>query len=529
MRYFLFSFAFLFSVASSSFAQWSQQKSNVNVALLGVRFTSPTNGFAVGDGGTILRTTDGGTTWTQVTSPTSAELSKVSFSDSTDGWIVGGGGLILQTTDGGNSWQYNNDACPYQGQNNNYSISCVNSGGNASYWIGGGNRGNGLTFIEQSPGNGSWSPQILGFAGRVAGIYFLNDSLGWAAGDYGLVLSTTNGGKWWNEQTTNVRSYLNDIGFFNSKVGVCVGDSGRILRTTDGGSTWAMVQSNPETDLFKVCIVNDSIGYVAGGPYSSTGPTDYIYRTTDAGKTWTNQTVEAPKGTVFEDITFVGSWEGWAVAPNGVIVHTTDGGLEGAALQEPLLVAPATGDTISSKDTALVWLPVPQATGYELQISSDSSFSNVVVDSTGITDTTLALAPIVNTKLTFATKYFWRVEGTSATAPGTFSETWSFITPEFTSVQTSQAGTPRTFELSQNYPNPFNPSTTIKYSIPKAEFVNLSVYDVLGEEVATLVNQRENAGYYQVTFNADRFASGVYFYVLKAGAFTATHKMVPLK
>jgi len=78
-------------------------------------------------------------------------------------------------------------------------------------------------------------------------------------------------------------------------------------------------------------------------------------------------------------------------------------------------------------------------------------------------------------------------------------------------VKQSGDGTPKSFGLSQNYPNPFNPSTAISYQLSAISYVTLKVFDVLGREVATLVNQKQNAGYYNVTFDASRFASGVYF------------------
>ena len=88
---------------------------------------------------------------------------------------------------------------------------------------------------------------------------------------------------------------------------------------------------------------------------------------------------------------------------------------------------------------------------------------------------------------------------------------------------------PGGYELGQNYPNPFNPVTIIKYSIPKGSHVTLKVFDVLGNEVATLVNGMKQAGNYAVSFNGIGLASGVYVYQLKAGGFTSTKKLVLLK
>jgi len=88
---------------------------------------------------------------------------------------------------------------------------------------------------------------------------------------------------------------------------------------------------------------------------------------------------------------------------------------------------------------------------------------------------------------------------------------------------------PEQFSLEQNYPNPFNPSTTINFSIPASGFVTLKVFNVLGSEVATLVNEQKEPGSYQVSFNANNYSAGIYFYNLKAGNFIETRKMILLK
>ena len=88
---------------------------------------------------------------------------------------------------------------------------------------------------------------------------------------------------------------------------------------------------------------------------------------------------------------------------------------------------------------------------------------------------------------------------------------------------------PSVFSLSQNYPNPFNPSTTINYQLPVNSFVTLKVYDVLGNEVATLVNEEKLAGEYEIEFDASEIGSGVYFYKLQAGSFIEMKKMIFLK
>jgi len=85
------------------------------------------------------------------------------------------------------------------------------------------------------------------------------------------------------------------------------------------------------------------------------------------------------------------------------------------------------------------------------------------------------------------------------------------------------------YSLSQNYPNPFNPTTTISYQIPKAGFVTLKVYDVLGKEVASLVNGQKTSGRYNVQFGGSKLTSGIYFYKISAGDYSATKKLILMK
>ena len=97
------------------------------------------------------------------------------------------------------------------------------------------------------------------------------------------------------------------------------------------------------------------------------------------------------------------------------------------------------------------------------------------------------------------------------------------------SSQESEVEVPLEYSLEQNYPNPFNPSTTIAFQIPSPDFVELTVYNILGREVATLVNERLPAGKHTVKFDGNRLASGIYFYQLNAGAYVATKKLLLLK
>lgn len=114
---------------------------------------------------------------------------------------------------------------------------------------------------------------------------------------------------------------------------------------------------------------------------------------------------------------------------------------------------------------------------------------------------------------------------------GTFNNPNERITADFTattdpSLSVNENNLLNNYQLYQNYPNPFNPSTSISYTVGEAGMVQLKVYNVLGVEVATLVNEQKNSGNYTANFNAARLSSGVYFYSLSVNSFTQTRKMI---
>ena len=105
----------------------------------------------------------------------------------------------------------------------------------------------------------------------------------------------------------------------------------------------------------------------------------------------------------------------------------------------------------------------------------------------------------------------------------------NFMGEKATSALDEAVGIPTVYSLSQNYPNPFNPATTIEYQIPKQSLVKLTIFDLLGREITTLVNEQKGAGTYSVKFEASSLSGGVYFYKLEAGNFIQTRKLLFLK
>jgi hypothetical protein len=157
-----------------------------------------------------------------------------------------------------------------------------------------------------------------------------------------------------------------------------------------------------------------------------------------------------------------------------------------------------------------------------MQLSVDQGFSNTLVDSI-LTDTTFT--PI--DKLGNGSDYFWRVKASNDGGDNGWSEIFTFNIG--TTVSNELEEKPTEFSISQNYPNPFNPSTQISYALPEASNVKLDIINMLGQRVTTLVNERKTAGNYTITFDASGLSSGVYFYMIQAGEFTNTKKMLLIK
>jgi hypothetical protein len=120
------------------------------------------------------------------------------------------------------------------------------------------------------------------------------------------------------------------------------------------------------------------------------------------------------------------------------------------------------------------------------------------------------------------------VTGRSNQLGGSIITTIKYV-PVLVSVQGQNTNVPTEYALKQNYPNPFNPSTIIRYQLPKDAFVSVKVYDLLGKEVAKLVDETKDAGYYEIVFDAASLTSGLYFYKMQAGDFVTVRKMVVVR
>ncbi len=185
----------------------------------------------------------------------------------------------------------------------------------------------------------------------------------------------------------------------------------------------------------------------------------------------------------------------------------------------PDLVSPKDSNVNIPTTTSLVWRAVNDADRYRVELY----ISNPIID-TVITDTTLTIAG-----LDTSTMYFWRVTARNPGGYGPQSPQRFFVTASVPTSISQQSALGTKYSLSQNYPNPFNPATQIVYELPRESRVLLEIYNILGEKVATLVDQLEQAGRHRVWWNPETIPSGVYFYRLQTGSFIETKKLLLLR
>ncbi len=397
-------------------------------------------------------------------------LNDIYFINKDMGWIIGEYGNIFHTTNGGENW-----------------ISQKLSSGYYSYYA----------------------------------IHFVDAQKGWAVGNGGSLITTTNGGKSWDRrQLYSSDACFNDIYFTDANHGFLVGGKSQdprssplFARTVDKGQTWQFIKPDTSLSGSMFCIAfSDSNNGFAGG-YGK------IYRTTDAGASW--RYFDRLIAAIGQSIEFSNDNNGIIVGSSystyyGYVLYSTNGGNSWwSTLQIPMYLAKlysvsfvsnqvttAVGDSgviIRSMDGGKSW--VRQQFDYNLKLRCVEFVDNNV-------------GWIVSTE-----------DGDGGLVGRVFKTTTG---GEVMGISDKINWTNQLL-LRQNYPNPFNPTTTISYSLPTTQLVNLEIYNLLGNKVATLVNEKKSPGDYQVVWQADQYSSGLYFYRLATGDLTLVRKMVLLK
>ncbi len=406
-----------------------------------------------------------------------------------------------------------------------------------------------------------WYTQNSGTNRLLFDVCFVDQNTGWVCGQTGTILHTSDGGANWTDLNAPPINYYSGIYFVNDSTGWVVGFGGRIQRTTDSGNTWNMQTSPTQYSISDLYFVNAATGWTVGGkPRTFTNPVREILHTTDGGNNWTTQYAvsnEEPLAAV----QFVDENHGWAVGNMSAILHTSDGGNNwttqmsgtGYQFEDVFFVNPDTGWVVgldlSLPHFTVIFSTVDGGTTWNSQnFGIDDSFQGIqfVNDSTGwvvggssntgalilhTTDGGINWTPqTAGTSNSLSGVHF--VDQNNGWAVGFNGTIIHTTTGGVVGIKDDYANTlPNAFILYDNYPNPFNPSTTIRYALPKAANVTLKIYDILGQEIRTLVNEVQSAGIKSIVWDGRNYSnqpasSGIYIYQLQAGNQGRTKKMI---
>lgn len=288
---------------------WQVQQTVAGIIdqLFAVQCKSPGTSWAVGEVGWAIKSTDAGASWSILTIPTLRDLYALSFISTTTGWVVGAYGVIFKTTDGGTTWteQISGTGATL------YSVNFINS---TTGWA----VGAGGTILRTVNGGTTWTTQPSGTTQSLYSTEFLSTSVGWASGAFGTILRTVNGGVSWTTQTTGSIFSLYAVQFTTFLNGWAVGAYGEVIKSTNGGISWFTQLSGTYNDLYGSQFVSSSVGWAMGDLGT-------IVKTIDGGATWIGLS-SGVKNTL-NGISFPSTNTGYAVGEEGTIIKSTDGGL----------------------------------------------------------------------------------------------------------------------------------------------------------------------------------------------------------
>jgi photosystem II stability/assembly factor-like uncharacterized protein len=273
-------------------SNWCVQNSGATDDLMSVKFADNQRGWAVAfEHGTVLSSRDSGATWQRQTIHGQEGLDSISFIDPLHGWIVGMNGAIFATSDGGVNWHAQSINSRIFGRSWLMSVQFVDA---QHGWAVGkaivATRDGGATWVDTQANNLDSNNRALLFFRSLHSVYFVDSQHGWIAADGKTILVTTDGGTTWRPQlNSDYGNNLNSIYFVDQKRGWAVGNSGMILATTDGGATWVVQNSRtgPPYDIYVGLTANLNSIFCSDRQHCwAAGSAETILSTADGGKTW---------------------------------------------------------------------------------------------------------------------------------------------------------------------------------------------------------------------------------------------------
>jgi len=371
----------------------------------------------------------------------------------------------------------------------------------------------GGVFLSTDDGS-NWSSASNNLNGNVysLAVFGGNDF----AGTDNFTYKTTNNGSYWTQIDSGLSSNWSPALYVYGSNLYSAG-SGGVYVINNNGSSWTMINDPwgelKSVDIDNIIIVSNS---GAGNAYIFVGCKNGIYRSNNNGQSWTALN-NGLTDLAINTFAFIPDYSG--TGNLNLFVGTNAG-----------------GGVFRSTDYGTSWAPVNNGLG----ITSNMAVYAFAVNGS---DLFVSTGGGIFLSKDYGVNWFYVDDGFNATArsllvtnaskliAGTlFYGIWSRPLSEMTPVEDFlDKELPKNYYLDQNYPNPFNPNTTIQFDIPKTSFLTLKVYNVLGQEVATLVNEKRETGRYEAEFDGSKLTSGVYFYRLTTETFIDIKKCVIIK
>ncbi len=406
--------------------------------------------------------------WSVISAPVKTNYYHCFFTDQNTGWFSGDSGIIIKTTNGGISFDVYNTGIT----NKSESVFFVN---NNTGWA---------TALEVKPDSSEFPGTII--------------------------LKTTNGGmNWTHTMYPDANVFLPVITFTDPENGFMGGFGSTIVYTSNAGVSWEKSFTDSIGFLYPVLSIkflDQFTGYACGGIYDFAG---VVWKTSDRGRNWAKQVVGLEP---FRDICILNSSKvflsGGDFKFGASISETTNSGNN---WQTDFLGYFGVAVSIDFRTPYEGWISLGFAGKFIYTLDTGSTWTEIYTpDTNKINDI----------------QFTDSLHGWAAGDNGMILK-YNIMTSVFSNSQ--NIAVPKSIELFQNYPNPFNPKTIIRYSIIENQFTNLKIYDVLGNEIASLVNEEQKPGSYEVEYDAGNLPSGIYFYKIQSGNKMITKKMMVLK
>jgi len=417
-----------------------------------------------------------------------------------------------------------------------------------------------LIFLAANNLFSQWHEQVSNTTNWLHHVHFIDINTGIVCGSYGTILKTSNGGINWTVQHGGDSTDLLSCILLDANTGFAVGNT-KILKTTNGGLNWNTTTLTLHSEFNTISFLDNNTGFALGSETS-------IYRTTNTGQSWINLSPNPfiQSGNNYEysqkinDTLIIACGSTFNIHEsiiaavffiyhNGSDIDANHFGPMGSQIDRLFFAGYAgffnmLGATYKTTNSGFSWAQINQYSDGFIAFYNDVigiRYDGVNMYYTSNTGTNWVIQQVISQQYDIADlKMLSDRIGIAVGVDGKILKNDNIVI----GIQPISTEIPKQFSLSQNYPNPFNPNTKIRFEIPGTPLsfgeglgVGLHVYNALGQQIATLVNEQLKPGTYSVEFNAADYPSGVYFYKLVVGdpssnsgqGFAETKKMVLIK